>query len=124
MPDVKSENLLDNVTPGVRLLLESESDSLSRDHRELQQFYNEAKTKASLTEPEEAATPLVFPHALTSRIREKIDEEILIVQQENKELLDQEYDEYMKHRNVLSHITQGLRGGSPAHRGGRVPLRD
>lgn len=105
-----SDNLLENVTPAVRLLLDAEDSSelsLSRDHRELLKFYQEAKAK-SLEPVIEEETPLVFPLALTTKIREQIDEEIILMQQQDQSLLDQEYSEYQKHRKVLEYFAKGL----------------
>ena len=74
--EIKSESMLDNVTPSVKLLFEQMPEKLSDDHRQLLDVYAEEKNKkpAATDTTEVEKSDVHFPFALSSSVRERLME--------------------------------------------------
>lgn len=134
LQEVHSENLLDNVPPSVKAILEtSNPEELKGGTAELKEWYDKAKKELQLRqqlEQEKLPQEVQFPYKVAMELRSRLNKEIedlkseMVSQQQTEtrvELLDKEYDEYMKHRKVLSVVSSNLSPGVSKPEGTMTP---
>jgi len=115
--EIESQDLLENVTPSVRNVLESHD--VTGDAAELKEWYLEAKKQNQIEQENKGQNipeDIQFPYKIAMELRNQLEEELQDMKQEigvesRPELLDKEYNEYMNHRKVLDIISKGMEQG-------------
>lgn len=124
LQELEADDFMDKIPPSVQAVIADSEDNLSADQKQLKEWFEEAKELKELKKQnhvEVIPDDVKFPYKMAEQLRYRLQEEIedmkntgvqeVFEKETRVDLLDKEYEEYMKHRKLLSLVSSDLSKG-------------